>query len=182
MIFLFFVILLFLFNCFLFLDKYFTKIYLNEGKYNFGDEFPMAFVSTLICLLINMGIRILFQTNYKRKLKSFRRIHNSSNNLNKKDDEEVLSISEIKYSKNKRILIFAFIGIIIIIIVFFYIASFCGIFINDQKFLLLRIIFSLIISLILPFILCLIYASLRRIGLKYQKELVYNISLILQNY
>lgn len=182
MMFLFFVTLLFLFNCIFFLDKYFSKIYLNEGKYNFCDELPMAFVSTLICLLINMGIKIFFKTNHKRKLKSIRQIRNSSNNLNKKEDEEVLAISEIKYNKNKRILIFAFISIIIIIFVFFYVASFSGIFINDQKFLLLRIIFSLIISLILPFILCLIYAFLRSIGLKYQKELVYNISLILQNY
>ena len=95
MLFLFFIVILFLFNMFLFLDKYFTKIYLNKGRYNFGDELPMAFVTTLICLLINMGLKILFQMKTKKKLKSIRQIRNSSNNLNKYEDEEVLSISEI---------------------------------------------------------------------------------------
>ena len=134
-------------------------------------------------MLINKyGIKNFISNENKKKLKSVRQIRNSSNNLNKCEDEEVLSISEIKSSKNKKILIFAFIGIIIIIIVFFYVVSFGSVFVNNQKFLLLRVLYSLIISLILPFLFSLIYSLLRILGLKYQKEVLYKISLILQNY
>ena len=41
MIFLLYIILLFLFNLFLYIDKYFTNLYLDEGKYHLGKEVSM---------------------------------------------------------------------------------------------------------------------------------------------
>ena len=181
MMLLFFIILLFLFNLFFFLDKDFTYIYLNEGKFNFGKLFPMALVASLITLLINMIIRLLLKEKEKKKVKHIKTISKISNNtVNKNEEEVILDISENKF--NNRILLFSFVVIIFIIIIFFYLLSFGSIFINNQKYLLLRVLISFIINCILPFILCLIYSILRYFGLRAQIELLYKISLIIQNY
>ena len=175
MIFLFFIILLFLFNLFLFLDKYFTNIYIKEGKYDFGSEFPMSLVSALICLLINMIIRILLKQK-KNKMRVFKRINNNSSN----DINIVMDVTENKF--NIKILFFSLIGVLVIIIIFFYLVSFSGIFINSQKYLLIRVIYSFILSIVIPLIFCLIYTLFRFFGLKMEFELLYKISLIVQNY
>ena len=181
MMFLLFISLLFLFNIFLFSDKDFTNYYLNKDKYDFGNEYPMAFVSTLICLLINMGLRILMQGE-RKNLRVLKRISNRTDS--KLNNEEVaLSISAENDSKfNNKILIFFFIGILVNFIVFLFVVSFCSIFINSQKYLLLRVLFSLITTFILPFIFSLVYAMCRYYSIKFQKEILYKISLIVQNY
>lgn len=174
MIFLFVISLLFLFNLMLFLDKDFTYIYLNEGKYNLGNEFPMALVATLICLLVNMVLRLLF-VDKRNKIRNFKRIDNSSK------ESVALDIS-VDNSNVKGILILIFIGLLLILIIFFYLVAFGGIFINSQKYILIRVIISLVIIFILPFVLCLLYTLIRLLGLKLKKELFYKISLIVQNY
>jgi hypothetical protein len=174
LIFLFVISLLFLFNLMLFLDKDFTYIYLNEGKYNFGNEFPMALVTALICLLINMGLRLLFVDKTK-KLRNFKRIDNSN--------KESVALDIYTDSSNvKSILILILIGILLILIIFFYLVAFGGVFINSQKYILIRVIISLVVMFILPFVLCLLYTLVRLLGLKLKKELFYKISLIIQNY
>ena len=183
MMFLFFIIILFLFNLFFFFDKDFTNIYLNEGKYNFGKLFPLALVATLIVLLIHMIIKLLLKVK-KKKIKNIKTINKISNstiiNNNKNEEEIVINISENKF--NNRIIIFLFVGIIFIFIIFFYILSFGSVFINSQKYLLIRVLISLIMSCIIQFILCLIYALFRYFGLKAQIKILYKISLIIQNY
>jgi hypothetical protein len=174
MIFLFVISLLFLFNLMLFLDKDFTYIYLNEGKYNFGNEFPMALVTALICLLINMVLRLLF-VDKTNKLRNFKRIDNSNK-------ESVALDIHVNNSNVKGILILIFIGLLLILIIFFYLVAFGGIFINSQKYILIRVIISLLVMFILPFVLCLLYTLIRLLGLKLKKELFYKISLIIQNY
>ena len=178
MMLLFFIILLFLFNLFLFIDKDFTRIYLKEGKYDFGNEYPKALAVTFICLLINMLIRILMKEK-KKNLKVFKVIDNKTNN-NENDANVVLNISENKF--NVRIIIFGFIGIILMVFVFLYLVSFGGIFVNNQKYLIVRIVLSLVTSFILPFIMCLLYSAFRYFGLKNQKEILYNLSLLAQNF
>ena len=174
MIFLFVISLLFLFNLMLFLDKDFTYIYLNEGKYNFGNEFPMALVTALICLLINMVLRLLF-VDKTHKLRNFKRIDNSNK-------ESVTLDIHVNNSNVKGILILIFIGLLLILIIFFYLVAFGGIFINSQKYILIRVIISLVVMFILPLVLCLLYTLIRLLGLKLKKELFYKISLIIQNY
>ena len=181
MILLFFIVLLFLFNLFLFLDKDFTNIYLNEDKYDFGQEYPMALSVTFICLLINMVIRMLLKEKNKN-LKMFKVItdNRTSNNDNQPDENVVLNISEKKF--NFRIIIFIIVFIFVTIYVFLHLISFGGIFVNNQKYLIIRVVLSLLTSFIIPFFLCLIYALLRYIGIKKEKRILYNISSIIQNY
>ena len=184
MILIFFISLLFLFNLFFFSDNDFTHIYLNEDKYDFSNEYPMAFVTTLICMLINMIIRIFLFKENKENISTYKTIEFQSNNTkiheNKKEVSITLNVNKNKF--NGQIIIFELINIVIIIIVFFYLVSFGGIFVNNQKYIIIRVIFSLVTGLIIPFILCLLYSFLRYFGLKRKIKIVYKVSKIIQNY
>ena len=146
----------------------------KQKNFSVWSRFPMALVTALICLLINMILRLLFidKTN---KLRNFKRIDNS------RKENVALDIS-VDSSNVKGILMLIFIGLLLILIIFFYLVAFGGIFINSQKYILIRVIISLVIIFILPFVLCLLYTLIRLLGLKLKKELFYKISLIIQNY
>ena len=177
MMFLFYIALLFLFNMFLFLDKDFSFFYLNEGKYDLGNEIPMPIVIVIICLLINMGIRIILSDN-KNKQKIFEKINETKiNSIN--DTNVSMEITLEKYYK--KIIIFSFISILFMILNFFYLVSFGSIFINNQIYVLIRVLYSLIITFIIPFVLCLIYGLIRYLSLRFQIELLYKINLIILN-
>ena len=176
LIFLFYIILLFLFNLFLYTDKYFTNLYLNEGKYNLGKEIGISIVTALICLLIKMVIRILLN-NKKNENLIFERINNT------KSINDTNVSFEINFYKNyKKIIFFSSIAILLTFIIFLYVVSFGGIFINSQIYIIIRIIFSLIITFIAPFVLCVIYTLIRYLGLLKKKELIFKIGLIIQNF
>ena len=179
----FFVVILFLFNLFLFFDKDFTHIYLKEDKYDFGNEYPMSLVTAFICLLINMQLRILLNEENKKQNK-FKRIPYRLTNarINKNENEMKIESNNSEIKINFKLIIFELITFILIIFVFFYIISFGGIFVNNQKYIVIRVVLSFVTSFILSFILCLIYSFLRYFGLKKQIECLFNISKIVQNY
>ena len=184
MILVFFISLLFLFNLFFFSNNDFTNIYLNKDKYDFANEYPMALITTLICMLMNMIIRIFLFKENKENLNTYKTIEFQSNNTklqeNKKEANITLNVNKNKF--NWQIIIFELINIVIIIIVFFYLVSFGGIFVNNQKYIIIRVIFSLVTGLIIPFILCFLYSFLRYFGLKRKIKILYIINKIFQNY
>ena len=98
----------------------------------------------------------------------------------KNETNDAPSVNNNKF--NWKIIIFEFISIIIIIFVFFYLVSFGGIFVNNQKYINIRVISSLLTGLIIPFIFCLLYSFLRYLGLKKKIKTLYTISKIAQNY
>ena len=111
--FLFFILLLFLVNLFLFSDNNFSNFYLKKGKYDFGKEIPISLLTTLICLLINMILRLIL-SDKKNRTKVFEQINNTSS-INETNVEMNISVDK----SNKRILIFSIIYLIIIIFLFF---------------------------------------------------------------
>lgn len=167
--FIYFMSLLFLFNIFLYTDKDFTSIYLNKGKYDFGNEISKALMITLICLFFNMILRLLLNDK-KNKEKFYRQMNNtlSINDTN-------IEVNNKVQKSYKKIIILIVSGTLIFVLDFFYIVSFGSIFINTQKYLL-------ILSFIISFIVSLIYTLLRYLGLKLKKEILYKVSLIIQNY
>lgn len=153
----FFLVMLLFVNLLLFSDRNFHNIYIKKGKYEFLIEIPAALVTTLICLLINMFIRIIL-TDKKSKEKAFEAINNISS-INETNVEMKITSNK----SNTKIIIFSIIGLLFIIFNFIYLISFGGIFINSQKFLLIRTLYSLIITFIIPFIFSLCYAFLIKI-------------------
>ena len=175
-IFIYFISLLFLFNIFLYTDKDFTSIYLNKGKYDFGNEIFKALMAALICLFFNMILRLLLNDKKNKE-----KISGQMNNTLSINDTNIEVNNKVEKSYKKAIILIV-LGILIFVLDFFYIVSFGSIFINTQKYLLIRIIYSLILSFIISFVVSLIYALLRYLGLKLQIEILYKVSLIIQNY
>ena len=65
LVFEFFISLLFIINLFLFTDSNFSYYYEKKGKYDFGYEFPKMLASSIICTVLNLGIKLLMY-NQKR--------------------------------------------------------------------------------------------------------------------
>ena len=100
------------------------------------------------------------------------------------DDLETKHKKLLQILKNKFILYFVF-TFITLMFFWYYVACFCGIYINTQIHLFKDTIISLVTSLILPFGLYLIPGIFRIPALKIEKngnKCLYKFSLILENY
>ena len=151
-------------------DHIMSKIYENEGVYNFSNYLPQIIYSIIIVSIFGIFIKrlILSQRN----------------------------ILEIKYEKNKyniqsraiaviRCLIIKFVSFFIISFIFlilfwYYLSCFCAVYKNTQKHLIKNSLFGLIISFLYPFILCLIPGIFRIPSLNKPGKCLYNISKIIQ--
>ena len=161
-------------NALFFTDYTIHKIYEEKGKFNFLYQIPQILYSTLISRLIDSIIRnfALTQDNIitlKRKV------------IKKRHKE---------YKKLKRILKIKFILFYIttflsLVLFWYYITCFCGIYINSQIHLIKDSIFSLITSLLIPFVLYLMTGIFRISSLRVQngkRKILYNFSLFLVNW
>ena len=160
----------FIINAMFFNDHIMSKIYENEGVYNFSNYLPQIIYSIIIASIFGIFIKrlILSQRN----------------------------ILEIKYEKNKyniqsraiaviRCLIIKFVSFFIISFIFlilfwYYLSCFCAVYKNTQKHLIKNSLFGLIISFLYPFILCLIPGIFRIPSLNKPGKCLYNISKIIQ--
>jgi hypothetical protein len=143
-------------NALFFNNTIIHTIYLNEGKYDIVSVLPRIILSFAISHIINIILRICFLS--ERELFS---IEKQKTLLEaRRKSKKVLSCFSIKY-----FVFFAF-SIIYLILLWYYLASFCAIFQNSQIFLLLNTIISYGISLIYPLFINLIPGILRIYSLK----------------
>ena len=161
-------------NALFFTDDTIHKIYEDKGKFNFLYQIPQILYSTIISRFIDSFIRnfALTQDNFvglKRKL------------IKKKNK---------KYNKFKRMLKIKFIlfyitTFIALVLFWYYITCFCGIYINSQIHLINDCIISLITSLLIPFVFYLIPGIIRISSLRVEKprgKFLYKLSLVLENW
>ena len=162
-------------NALFFTDDTMHKIYQDKGKFNFLYQIPQILYSTLISRFIDSLIKnlSLSQDNIIQLKQSKEKYNLEQRN------KKLLRILKIKF-----ILFFAF-SFIFLIFCWYYIICFCGIYINTQIHLIKDTLLSLIISLFIPFIMCLIPGIFRisslRIG-KGNNKCIYKFSVILGNY
>jgi hypothetical protein len=160
-------------NALFFNNTLIHTIYLNEGKYNLVSVLPRIIISFAISHIINIILRICFLS--ERELYS---IEKQKTLLEaKRKSKKVLRFFSIKY------FIFFIFSIIYLILLWYYLASFCAIFQNSQVFLLLNTIISYGISLIYPFIINLIPGILRIYSLNdinRNRYCIYMLSIIIQ--
>ena len=129
-------------NSLLFADETIHKLYLEEGKYNFGQSLPQIIYS----LLLNHAFEILlcFLTMTDRHVYEIK-------SLPKKNDNAQMIFKIIKFIRIKLIVFFTFIGMLFIF--FWYcVSAFCAVYQKTQGFLILNTFFSFLIELIDPFI------------------------------
>ena len=160
-------------NALFFNNTIIHTIYLNEGKYDIVSVLPRIFLSFAISHIINIILRICFLS--ERELFS---IEKQKTLLEaRRKSKKVLCCFSIKY------FIFFIFSIIYLILLWYYLASFCAIFQNSQIFLLLNTIISYGISLIYPFVINLIPGILRIYSLNdinRNRYCIYMLSIIIQ--
>ena len=156
-------------NVLFFTDESMHKIFLDYGKYNFIQQIPQIIYSTVISELFDVFLKFLSLSEkeiYETK---------KCNNMKKAANEVKKLIKRIK------IKFFLFFLVCFVLMSFFcyFISCFCAVYENTQIILFNDSAFSFLISLIYPFVLYLIPATLRFIALRSKtkdKRFLYKIS------
>ena len=156
-------------NALFFTDETMHKIYIDEGSFNLNYQIPQIIYSSLISGVINALIKYLSLTEKSViSIKQFTDIENMDKKVKK-------SLGEMKLN----FVLFFLISFILIFCFWFYVACFCGIYVNTQIQLIKDTIISFIFTFIYPVFVCLVPALLRFCSLKskkYKKELLYKLS------
>ena len=161
-------------NALFFNDDTMHKIYEDKGDFNFLYQLPQILYSTLISRFIDTFIR------------SFALTQDNIVELKRK----IIRKEKIKYTKFFQILKIKFIlffisTFIVLLFLGYYITCFCGIYINTQIHLIKDCIISLVTSLLIPFVFCIIPGIFRIPSLRVKKrkrKLLYKISSFLENW
>ena len=161
-------------NALFFTDETIHKIYQDKGKFNFLYQIPQTLYSTLIGRFIDSLIKNLALTQ---------------DNIIELKEEKIKHL-QIKHKKlikvlNIKFILFFILSFIVLIFFWYYIACFCGIYINTQSHLIKDSIISLITSLLISFGLSLIPGIFRILSLNVKKpsrKYLYKFSMFLENY
>ena len=155
-------------NTFFFNYTIIHKIYENGGDYNLS---PQIIYSFIISYYINNIIKYLTL---------------SEKNLLELKQEKTIKSAKDKVSKVERCLIIKNIIYFVFSFVFFlffwyYLSSFCAVYQNSQKHLIINTFISFLLGLIIPFVINLVPVVLRRYSLNLNnRECIYKFSKILQ--
>ena len=163
-------------NALFFNDDTMHKIYEDKGKFNFLYQIPQIIYSTLISIVISIIIKKLALS--QKKIMEIKKEKNK-NILDKKYYQKLLKNLKIRFA------LFFIISFLILLFFLYYITCFCGVYINTQTHLIKDSVISLITSLFIPLIICLIPGIFRIFSLKGEKpnkEYTYKFSIFLENY
>jgi hypothetical protein len=163
-------IIYFTINNFFFTKSCIHEIYSNQGVYNIGNYKTQIILSFIISHIIYSIIKY-FSLSEKDLLKI--KYETKLDELTDKIDN-VKKCLIIKYS------LFYIFGFGFFIFCWYYLSSFCAVFKNSQKYLIINTIISFSISFIYPFLINIIPSLFRIIALKRNNNCLFNISLILQ--
>ena len=163
-------VLFILINVLFFNDSLMHKIYEKKGKYLLSETLPRIIYSTIISSIIIIAL--------KKVLLSQQNILDIKHEKNKHNLNARVLIA-LKRIKIKLICFFVF-GLLFLIFFWYYISCFCAVYMNTQIYLIKNSLISFSISLIYPFIYCLLPGILRVASLKGPGECLYKISLTIE--
>ena len=162
-------------NALFFNDDTMHKIYEDKGKFNFLYNIPQILYSTLISKFIDGLIRklALSQDNIVE--------------LKQEKEKEKLNKKYIRTKRTlkKKFIAFFLISFIILLLFWYYLICFCGIYVNTQIHLIKDSCFSLFTGLLIPFAMYLIPGIFRIVSLKVDKPtrgLLYKFATFIENY
>ena len=161
-------------NTYFFDDSVIQNIYYQKGNYAIAQHIPNHIGPIMISMLIASVIKsIMFLVTFTDVIV----LEIKEDNGDKK--EEKINKALVKVT-SKSILYFI-INFVVMFICWIYVGTFCAIFKNTQKFLLINAIISFSGVLFLPFFYCLFTAALRALTLNGEnKECLYKFSQFLQ--
>ena len=158
-------------NSLFFNDATMHKIYIDYGSFNFLYQLPQIIYSTLIASGLNTLIQLLGLS--EENIIKFKNKKSLSRHLDKKYNE-LIKVLKIKFT------VFFILSISLLLLYWYYVTCFCGIYRNTQIHLLKDSLFSFITSLITPFGICLLTGLFRIKALKRKSKILYEFSKILQ--
>ena len=150
-------------------DETMHKIYVDEGLFDFIYQLPQMIYSFIIFTVLVNILNLLGL--YEEDIVGIKKYKKSE-----KDISKVMSKIKIK------IISFFIICYILIFLFWVYLGSFCAVYKNTQKHLLIEVSTSLIISLETPFIIVLFPCIFRILSLKKKKPLLLKFSNFLLNF
>ena len=147
-------------NVLFFNDDSMHKIYLDYGKYNFISQIPQIIYSTVISEIFDVFFKFLSLSEKEiYEAKKYTSVNKAVNRIKK-----LMRRIKIKF------FLFYLISFILLSFFWYFISAFCAVYKNTQTILFKDSLISFIISLIYPFPLYLIPASLRVISLRASKK------------
>ena len=165
--------LYFLFNCLLIKDYVINNIY--DNKNFLSHDIYRSFLASIYTYCA--GLILYYLSNIKRTLIKRRYKLENMRILEPRINLEIYKVTYsicIDYLYNK-IIIFTFTVLIIFLYSFYICFSFCAVYKNTQIYILKGVIFSVIISLISPFIFCWVPSYLRQVSIYSKDEKFYSL-------
>ena len=157
-------------NALFFNDDTMHKIYLDEGNYNLLYQIPQILYSSIISWIINALIKYLSLS--QDMILNFK--HTSRNNLEEKHKKLLINL-KIKF------IAFFILTSLFLILFWYYISCFCGIYANTQIHLFKDSVIGFSLSLLDPFWQCLLLGIIRIYALKNKKAYLYKFVLFFEN-
>ena len=160
-------------NVIFFSDNSIHKVYLNNGKYNFGNQISQIIYSIIINKVLEIFICYATLTDkYIYKIMGFK--------INLRQKNNTIKIFKCI---NIKIIVYFCISFSLIIFYWYLVTSFCAVYENIQTILITNYFLSLLFSLLYSFVLYLLPAGLRIMALKNiikkYSELIYKISILI---
>ena len=158
-------------NALFFNDSTMHKIYVDQGSFDLSYQLPQIIYSTIISWFLNALIQLLGLTE--------------DNILNFKNDKYPLQNLNQKYNKlitiiKIKLAFFYILNISILVVYWYYVTCFCGIYRNTQIHLLKDSLISYITSLITPFGIYIFPSVFRILALRRKSKILYILSKLLQ--
>ena len=158
-------------NALFFNDSTMHKIYVDHGSFNLIYQLPQIIYSTIISWILNSLIQLLGLTE--------------DNILNLKHDKYPFQNWNQKYKKlviiiKIKLTFYYVFSISLLVLFWYYVTCFCGIYRNTQIHLLKDSLISYITSLITPFGIYLIPSVFRILALRRKSKAFYVLSKLLQ--
>ena len=156
-------------NSFFFNDSTIHRLYLDEGEFNFIYQLPNIIYSTLICNIVNTIVNNLSLT--ERNILKFKMTKiNIENNLVK-----LVHLIKIKF------ILFFMISFSFLFFFWYYVSCFCAVYKNTQLHLIKDSFISFGMTLLYPFVFCLLPGIFRIPALRSKnRKCIYKISQIIQ--
>ena len=158
-------------NSLFFSDSTMHKIYSDNGSFNFVYQLPQIIYSTMISAILNGFIKLLGLS--EQNVIKMTRMKVLIQNVNK-------IFNRLYFILRIKFIFFYTVSFSLLLLFWYYVTCFCGIYRNTQTHLLKDSLCSFVTSLVTPFGICLIPGLFRRLALKRKNKILYAFSKILQ--
>ena len=156
-------------NALFFNDSTMHQIYEDEGEFNFIYQIPQILYSTIISTVIKVIISFLSLTESNlAKIKSLKTKKLALEELNK-----------ILKCISKKCIIFFSLSFLLLIIFWYYLASFCAVYKNTQVYLIKDTLITFSTSLLYPFVINLFPGLFRIPAIQKKNKCLFIVSYIL---